>query len=48
MKFRAIKNKATQDQDGEVKLVLLVSQSESKAALEIPVGEVLNVEITPE
>lgn len=48
MKFKAIKYKATQDQDGELKLILLVSQIEAKEAMNIPVGVVFDVEINEE
>ena len=48
MTFKAIKHKATQDQDGEVKLVLLVSQTEAMEVMNIPVGVVLDVEIKSE
>jgi hypothetical protein len=47
-KFKAIKHKATQDQDGEVKLQLLISQTEAGEVMNIPVGVVLDIEITPE
>ena len=48
MKFKAIKHKATQDADGEVKLVLKISQTEAVETANIPVGVVLDVEINAE
>jgi len=48
MKFKAIKSRATQDRDGEVKLVLEVSQTEATEVMNIPVGVVLDVEVKPE
>lgn len=47
-KFKCIIWKVSKDQDGDVKLVLLVSQTEATEVMNIPVGVVLDIEIKPE
>jgi hypothetical protein len=47
-KFKAYKFKVTQDSEGEVKLILVVSKMEADEAINIPVGVLLDVEINQE
>ena len=43
--FQASKYKATEDQDGEVKVVLVVPQTEAHKVLDIPVQKLLSVTV---